>query len=58
MRPKVGKERNLELFSEQVTEVFLPGVEGITFTTVEAVFDFIAKNVSGEKAVLVIMVKT
>ena len=51
---KVGKERNLELFSEQVTQTFLPGVEGITFTTVEAVFDFIAKNVSGEKTVLVI----
>lgn len=51
---KVGKERNLELFSEQVTEMFLPGVEGINFTTVEAVFDFIAKNVSGEKTVLVI----
>ena len=51
---KVGKERNLELFSEQVTEMFLPGVEGITFTTVEAVFDFIAKNISGEKTVLVI----
>ena len=51
---KVGKERNLELFSEQVTETFLPGVEGISFTTVEAVFDFIAKNVSGEKTVLVI----
>nr|WP_298679720.1 ATP-binding protein [uncultured Treponema sp.] len=51
---KVGKERNLELFSEQVTEMFLPGVEGINFTTVEAVFDFIAKNISGEKTVLVI----
>ena len=51
---KVGKERNLELFSEQVTQTFLPGVEGITFATVEAVFDFIAKNVSGEKTVLVI----
>lgn len=51
---KVGKERNLELFSEQVTQTFLPGVEGISFTTVEAVFDFIAKNVSGKKTVLVI----
>ena len=51
---KVGKERNLELFSEQVTQTFLPGVEGINFTTVEAVFDFIAKNISGEKTVLVI----
>ena len=49
---KVGKERNLELFSEQVTEMFLPGVEGINFTTVEAVFDFIAKNVSGKKQCL------
>jgi len=51
---KVGKERNLELFSEQVTKVFLPGVEGISFTAIEAVFDFIAKNLSGEKTVLVI----
>jgi len=51
---KIGKERNLELFSEQVTETFLPGIADISFKTVEAVFDFIAKNLSGEKIVLVI----
>ena len=51
---KVGKERNLELFSEQVAETLLQGITDITFKTVEAVFDFIAKNVSGEKTVLVI----
>lgn len=49
---KVGKERNLKLFSAQVAEMFLSGVEGISFTTVETVFDFIAKNVSGKKQCL------
>ena len=51
---KVGKERNLELFSERVAGVFLPDVEDIRFNTIEAVFDFIAKNIQDEKLVLVI----
>ena len=51
---KVGRERNLELFSKQVTDLFLPGIEDIRFQTIEAVFDFIDKNISDEKIVLVI----
>ena len=51
---KVGKERNLELFSKQVTDVFLTGIEDISFRTIEAVFDFIEKNMSDEKILLVI----
>ena len=51
---KVGKERNLELFSKQVTDVFLAGIEDINFRTIEAVFDFIAQNMSDEKMLLVI----
>ena len=51
---KVGKERNLELFSKQVTDVFLAGIEDISFRTIEAVFDFIAQNMSDEKMLLVI----
>lgn len=50
---KVGKERNLELFSKEVVDFFLPGVKGVNFQTAEAVFDFIAKNVK-EKLLLVI----
>ena len=37
---KVGKNRNLELFSKQVLELLMPGVEDISFNTIEAVFDF------------------
>ena len=51
---KVGKARNLELFSRQVTDLFMPGVENISFHTTEAVFDFIDKNIGTEKVVLVI----
>ena len=35
---KVGKHRNLELFSRQVLDVLMPGVENISFNTTEAVF--------------------
>ena len=51
---KVGKHRNLELFSRQVLDVLMPGVENISFNTTEAVFDFIDKNIGDEKLVLVI----
>lgn len=51
---KVGKNRNLELFSKQVVDLLMPGVEDISFSTIEAVFDFIDKNIGNEKLVLVI----
>lgn len=51
---KVGKNRNLELFSKQVVDMLMPGVEDISFNTTEAVFDFIDKNIGDEKVVLVI----
>ena len=50
----VGKDRNLELFSTHVTDLFLSGIEDISFHTIEAVFDFINKNISDEKVILVI----
>ena len=51
---KVGKNRNLELFSSQVLELLMPGMADISFKTIEAVFDFINKNIGDEKVVLVI----
>jgi len=51
---KVGKNRNIELFSKQVLDVLMPGMEDISFKTTEAVFDFIDKNIGGDKLVLVI----
>ena len=51
---KVGKTRNLELFSRQVVDLFMLGMENISFGTLEAVFDFIDKNIGDEKIVLVI----
>ena len=43
---KVGKNRNLELFSKQVVDLLMPGVENISFHTTE--------NIGDEKLVLVI----
>lgn len=51
---KVGKTRNLELFSRQVVDLFMHGMENISFGTLEAVFDFIDKNIGDEKIILVI----
>ncbi len=51
---KVGRKRNLELFSKQVVDLLMPGVENISFNTIETVFDFIDKNIREEKIVLVI----
>lgn len=51
---KVGNSRNLELFSQQVIELFMPGIKDVAFHSLEAVFDFINKNVGRDKLVLVI----
>ena len=51
---KVGKNRNLELFSQQVVDLMMPGMGDISFHTTEAVFDFIDKNIGSNKLVLVI----
>ena len=41
---KIGKNRNLELFSKQVVELLMPDVDGFSFHSTEAVFDFIHTN--------------
>jgi hypothetical protein len=51
---KVGKERNLELFSQQVISVLDPAFENAAFSSVEAVFDFISKKLPEDKLILVI----
>ena len=51
---KVGKKRNLELFSKQAAEFLMPGVEDIGFKTIEAVFDFIGRCAGDDKLLLVI----
>ena len=51
---KVGKNRNLELFSKQVVSVLDPAFENVSFTSVEAVFDFIGRKMTDEKLILVI----
>ena len=51
---KVGKERNLELFSRQVMSFFFPDGPEMLFPSLDAVFDFIGKNVAQEKVLLVI----
>ena len=51
---KVGKTRNLELFSEQVIAVLEESLKDIVFNSLEAVFDFISKKIGEKKLVLVI----
>lgn len=51
---KVGKERNLELFSQQVLYELMADVTDVTFTSLESVFNFINKNIGENKMILVI----
>jgi len=51
---KVGKNRNLELFSKQVIDLLMPGLTDFSFQTTESVFDFIDKSMGDEKLTLVI----
>jgi len=53
---KVGAERNLELFSRQVSNALDPAYSNAAFPSVESVFDFITYKLRGkeEKTVLVI----
>lgn len=51
---KVGKERNLELFTKQATSVLDPGLENVRFPSIEDVFDYISSRLTEEKLILVI----
>lgn len=51
---KVGKEKNLELFSKQVLAALDSAFEDTVFSSVEAVFDFITKKMPEEKLIIVI----
>ena len=51
---KVGKERNRELFAQQVVSALMPEMVDVRFRTIEAIFDFIHQNIHGEKIILVI----
>ncbi|MGN0337764.1 MAG: ATP-binding protein [Lachnospiraceae bacterium] len=51
---KVGKERNVELFSKQVVSVLDPAFEQAAFASIEAVFDFISRKMPKEKLIIVI----
>lgn len=51
---KVGGARNLELLSEQVISVMDPSVIGASFTTCEALFDFMTGKMGEETLVFVI----
>lgn len=51
---KIGKNRNLELFSKQVLDTLMPNINNIYFNSIESVFDFINNNIGNEKLILVI----
>ncbi|MCD7957743.1 MAG: ATP-binding protein [Lachnospiraceae bacterium] len=51
---KVGKERNLELFSEQAVSALDPAYSQARFLSAEAVFDFITQKMGNKPLILVI----
>lgn len=51
---KVGKERNLELFSKQVLSVLEPDYINANFSDLESIFDIITAKTSKEKIIIVI----
>jgi len=51
---KVGVDRNVELFKTEVLKVLAPELENVMFKSIEDLLEFIGKNVSDEKVVLVI----
>lgn len=51
---KMGKERNLELFSEQVVSVLDPAYSQAHFPSAEAVFDFMTQKMGNAPLILVI----
>ena len=51
---KVGKERNLELLSRQVADVLDSSVANVSFSSIEALFDFVTAKLPEEKTVFVI----
>ncbi|MDO4623246.1 MAG: ATP-binding protein [Eubacteriales bacterium] len=51
---RVGAERNLNLFAQQVVSILDPAFEDVSFPSIEAVFDFITQKIGNDKLVLVI----
>jgi hypothetical protein len=51
---KVGAERNLELFSNQVVSALDADFEGVVFSSIDSVFDFITNKLPTEKLIIVI----
>ena len=51
---KVGKERNLDLFTRQVLEALEPDLGEVGFAGIENLFDFVSKKIIGEKLIIVI----
>lgn len=51
---KVGKEKNIELFSKQAAAALDPAFEDAVFSSLESVFDFITKKMPEEKLIIVI----
>ncbi len=51
---KVGKNRNLELFTRQAVSVLDPDFENVSFSATEDIFDFITRKLPEDKTILVI----
>ena len=51
---KGSAERNIELFGEVVVDYFMPGINGVRFTDIKDILNFITNNIGDKKLVLVI----
>lgn len=51
---KIGAKRNLELFSKQVVNVMEPELKGVSFQSLDALFDFMTSRIENEKIIFVI----
>ena len=51
---KVGNERNVQLFSEQLVSVMNPAASGAEFPSLEKALDFITNNLSDKKLIIAI----
>lgn len=54
MATKVGAERNVELLSEEILRVLAPGLQSVSFKSLERLLSFVGENLSDEKLVFII----
>lgn len=52
---KGSAERNIELFGEVVVDYFMPGINGVRFTDIKDILNFITNNIGDKSLYLLLM---